>query len=227
MYVFFSDCMMSKICQSKFGAHKLEIVHWNRIKPFEKNQSRAPPHFPIRSSGGPNFIIARVSNLPIASLKGHQIYVPLRHQGPNFLIRSYSSPRFPQCFINGFQFLHSSSKGKGPKYPIALLRASNFLIKMMTSNFPSRYQGVPIHHCVIKGPPLWPLISHHIIKGSHLALHHQGGPFFTHRVIKGTQIFQDTSWDMYWLKSTVFQSYNRDKRVQSLSSVYVGEGSKE
>ena len=23
---------------------------------------------------------------------------------------------------------------------------------MMTSNFPLRYQGVPIHHCIIKGP---------------------------------------------------------------------------
>ena len=45
----------------------------------------------------------------------------------------------------------------------------------MNSNFPSRYQGVPIHHCIIKGAPLWTLLSHHIIKGSHLSLRHYAG----------------------------------------------------
>ena len=41
------------------------------------------------------------------------------------------------------------------------------LIKIMTSNFPSRYQGVPIHHWVIKGPPLWPLISLVLSRGTY------------------------------------------------------------
>ena len=36
----------------------------------------------------------------------------------------------------------------------------------MTSNFPLRYQGVPIYHCVMKGPLWWPVISHLSIKGS-------------------------------------------------------------
>ena len=46
----------------------------------------------------------------------------------------------------------------------------------MTSNFPSRYQGVPIYHCVIKGPPWWPLISHHAIKGFQFIITSSRGP---------------------------------------------------
>ena len=78
-------------------------------------------------------------------------------------------------------------RAKGPKFSIAPLKGPNFLI-MSSKWWPLITSSrVPIHHCVIKGPPLWPLISHHVIKGSNLSLRHQG-PHFPHRVIKGTQI---------------------------------------
>ena len=68
--ILFSACITSKISQIKFRAHKFERVQWNHIKPFEKNRWSRAPNFPIRSSGSNTFIIARVSNLLIASSKG-------------------------------------------------------------------------------------------------------------------------------------------------------------
>ena len=124
--------MTSKNSQLKFGAYKFERVQWSRIKPFEKkNSGLGAPNFPIKIIRGPNFIIARVANLPIAPSKGPQINVPLRHQGaqfPVFLIRSFSSPQFPHCFIRSFQFPHCIKREKGPKCSIAPSRASNFII---------------------------------------------------------------------------------------------------
>ena len=81
----------------------------------------------------------------------------------------------------------------------------------MTSNFPSCYQGVPNHHCVIKGPPLWPQISYHVIKGSHHCVI-KGPPFSPSRHQRDPN-FQNTSWDVY----RYLKSYNRDKSVHSLS----------
>ena len=148
----FSACMTSKIFQLKFVAHKFSLslkecngAVLNRLKRI----SGLGPNFPIRSSGDPNFIIAKVSNLPIASSKGPQINVPLRHQEPNFPFTSsgHLAPQFLHCFIKGFQLPHCIIKGQ---------RALNFPLRHqgptissschqngVTSNFPSRYQGVP------------------------------------------------------------------------------------
>ena len=141
--------------------------------------SRAP-NFPMRSSGGPNFIMARVSNLPILSSKGPKLMFHRIIRGPIF--------RFaPHCFL----------RTKCPKLFIAPSR---------TPNFPSGYQGIPIYHCVIassRGLPMWPIISHHVIKGSCLSFASSRGPHFPHRVIKGTQISKIhhvyNLWDMYRL----------------------------
>ena len=88
----------------------------------------------------------------------------------------------------------------------------------MTSNFPSRYQGVPIHHCVIKGLPLWPLISHNVRDPNF--------PQFPPSRHQRDPNFQNTPWDIYRIKSAIFKSYNRDKRVQSMSRVVCGGGAK-
>ena len=73
---------------------------------------------------------------------------------PNFPIRSSGVPiNFSIARVSNLRI--ASSKGpqmfhcaiKGPPFP-------HHGIKMMTSNFPSRYQEVPIYHCAIKGPPL-------------------------------------------------------------------------
>ena len=74
---------------------------------------------------------------------------------------------------------------------------------IVTSNFPLRYQGVSIYHCVIKGS-------------------HPPPPSRQQR----DPIFQNTPciWDIgYRLKSAVFKiiSAYRDKRVKRLSRVYV------
>ena len=97
--------------------------------------------------------------------------------------------QFPHCFIKGFQFPHCIIKR--PQISIAPSRTPfpHYVIKLITSNFPSRYQEVPIYHCIIKGPPIvtsnFPLhyqgvlIYHCIIKGPHPP---------PHRIIKGTKI---------------------------------------
>ena len=176
-------------------------MQWSRIKSFEKNKWSRAPNVPIRSSGDPNFIIAKVSNLPIASLKCPQINVPLRHQEPNFPFTSsgHLAPQFPHCFIKGFQLPYCIIKGQ---------RALNFPLHHQGSPissschqncnllFPITLSRVPSHHCVIKGPALWPLISHHVIKGSHLSLRHQGSPFPATRHQRDPN-FQNTPWDMY------------------------------
>ena len=95
----------------------------------------------------------------------------MAHQGPNFLFSSSGNLAFfallyCYCFIKDLQFPHCIIKGQ---------RALNFpfphhVIKMMTSNFLSCYQGVPIHHWVIKGPPF----LHCIIKGTQISkIHHE------------------------------------------------------
>ena len=71
----------------------------------------------------------------------------------------------------------------------------------MASNFPSHYQG------------------------SHLSLRHQGAPFPPSRHQRDPN-FQNTPWDVYWLKSVVFKTYNRDKHMQSLSRGACGGGVK-
>ena len=80
------------------------------------------------------------------------IHITIRGQFPVLLIRSFSLPcSFPVAFL----------RAKGPKFSIAP-SSTQFLhhvITMMTSNFPSGYQRMPIYHCVIKGPPAWPLIQ--------------------------------------------------------------------
>ena len=112
------------------------------------------------------------------------IFVDNHHQGVHFLV-----PQFPHCFITGFQLPHCIIKGKrAPNFPSVPLKSfshtnttpfPHHVIKMVTCNFPSfmffidRYQGSQfIINCVIKGLALWPLISHHVIKGSHLSLRH-------------------------------------------------------
>ena len=69
-----------------------------------------------------------------------------------FPIRSFSRPQFPMLYQEFpiFPLHHQRAQIfhfviEGPKFP-------HHVIKMMTSNFSSRYQGVSIYHCVIKGP---------------------------------------------------------------------------
>ena len=78
---------------------------------------------------------------------------------------------------------------------------------MMTSNFPSRYQGDQfiIYH---QGVPISP-------SPSFPPSRHQSDPNS-----------QNTPWDVYWLKVPYLKSYNRDKRVQSLSWGVCGGGVK-
>ena len=153
---FFSACMSSKISQLKFGAHKFERVQWNRIKSFENNSWSK---ISIRSSRAQTSPLLGSLICPLLHQRAPN--VPLRHQGLIFPVSPsghLASPtQFPHCFIKCFQFPHCVMKGpkifhcaiKGPQFP-------HHVIKMMTSNFPSRYQEVPIYHCVIKGPPLKP-----------------------------------------------------------------------
>ena len=92
----------------------------------------------------------------------------MRYQGPKFpfsLSGHLAAPSFPIALLS--QFSHCIIKG--PQIFHCVIKGSQFphhVIKMMISNFPSHYQGVSIYHYVIKGPPLWPLISHHAIKES-------------------------------------------------------------
>ena len=118
---------------------------------------------------------------PISTLLGSLI-CPLRHQraqmfhcsikGPisRFSPSGHLAPLLPHCFIKAFQFPHCVIKGpqifhcaiKGPQFP-------RHVIKIMTPNFPSCYQGVPIYHCIIKGSPF----HHCVIKGTQISkIHH-------------------------------------------------------
>ena len=130
----FSACMTSKMSLLKFGARKFERVQWSH-KPFEKNWWSRTSNFPIKSPGSPNFIIARVSNLPPLKLMFHCV---IRGPFPVFL-RSFSSPQFPHYFIEGFQFAHCDIKGQrtlkcfhcainGPQFP-------HHAMEIMTFNF--------------------------------------------------------------------------------------------
>ena len=76
----------------------------------------------------------------------------------------------------------------------------------MTSNFPSRYQGVPIHHWVIKGPhfPLWPLIPIMLSRVPFIIASSRGPPFPPSRHQRDPN-FQNIPWDVYWLKSAIFK----------------------
>ena len=152
------------------------------------------PNFPFSPSGhlppvSPNVALLRVSNFPIASSKGPKFSIaPSR--APNFLIMlSKWWPLISHHIIKGSQFIIGSSLGS-----------------IVTSNFPSHYQGVPIYYYIIKGP------------------------HFPNCVIKGTQISKihpsrTSIWDMYWSKSDVFKIIIEiDIHVQSLSRVYVGRG---
>ena len=140
---------------------------------------------------------------PLRHQRAPQINVPLRHQGPNF---PFSSPghlaphRFLVALLRVCNFPIASSRGKGP----------------WIFHWPSR-----VHSFLIMLSKWWPLVSYHVIMWSHLSLSHQGPPF-PHCVIKGTQISKIhdemcTDWKVPCLKS-----YNRDKRVQSLSKGVCG-----
>ena len=149
-------------------------MQWSRIKPFEKNRWSRAPNFPIRSSGGPNFIIARVCNLPIASSRA-QINVPLRNQGPNFPFSSSGHLAPSPSFQYRIPLRHQMAKG--PIFSTAPSRAPNFHQEtpIVTSSFPSRYQGVPFIIASSKG-----LIYHNFASSR--------APISPHRVINGTQI---------------------------------------
>ena len=188
----------------------------NRLK---RISGLGPPISPSGHQGAP--ISSSLGSLicPLRHQRAPQINVPLASSGaqfPVFLIRSFSCPQFPHCFIKGLQCPHCVIKGQ---------RAINFpsrhqgppISSSCHQNddlyFPSRYQGVPIHHCVIKGP----------IVTSNFPSRYQGvpfiiassrGPHFHYRVIKGTQIsktYHEMCTDGPYLK------LYRDKRVQSLS----------
>ena len=85
----------------------------------------------------------------------------------------------------------------------------------MTSNFLPRYQGVSIHHCVIKGLPSWPLMFHHVIKGPiyHCVIK---GPHFPPSCHQRDQNFQNMRCVLI-KKVPYLKSCNRDKHVESLS----------
>ena len=120
--IFFSTCMSSKISQLKSGALKFKRVQWSRIKPFENKSWSRAPNVPIKSSGGPNFPIARVFNLPNASPKGPQMFhcafkgtiSRFPHQVFNLSLPHSVSPLL--YHFKGFQFPIASSKG--PKFSI-------------------------------------------------------------------------------------------------------------
>ena len=107
-------------------------------------------------------------------------------------------------------------------FAIALLRVSNYPL--------ASSKGPKICHCATKGPIF---ASCHLNDDLLFPIRLSRGPHFPNRVIKGTQMSKIhhvyNFWDKYWLKSTVFEiiSAYRDKRVKSLSRVYVGDGSKE
>ena len=187
----FSACMTSKISQLTFGAHKFEECNGivlNRLKIIP--WSRAPIS-PARHQGTPIFPFLWILICPLHHQRAQMFHCAI--QGPIFRfspIRSFTPllPQFPHSCIKGFQFPHYVIKG--PQIFHCTIKGSQFphhVIEMMTSNFPSHYQEVPIYHCVIKGPTVtsnFPLcyqgvpIYHCVIKGLH----------FPHRVIRGTQI---------------------------------------
>ena len=120
----FSAYMKSKISQLKFGAHKFGRVQWSRIKPLEKNSWSRAPNSPSGHQEGPNFPIARVSNLPITSSKPPSMF-RCAIRGPIFCFpHQVIYPQFTHCFIKGFQFHHCIIKGpqifhctiKGPQF---------------------------------------------------------------------------------------------------------------
>ena len=117
---------------------------------------------------------------------------------PNQVI--YPSP-VSLCFIKGFQFPHCIIKG--PQIFQYAIKDPNFLI--MSSKW-------------------WPVISHHVIKGSQFIIASSRDPHFPHRVIKGTWIFkihQVYLWDMYKIVSTYIIEINVCK---VWTGVYVEEG---
>ena len=116
-----------------------------------------------------------------------------------------SSPQFPHCLIKGFQFPHCVIKGqraaifhcaiKGPHFP-------HHFIKMITSNFQSRYQRVPIHHCVIKGLPL--IVTYNFpsrYQGVPFIIASSGGfrgPLFPPSCHQRDPNSSNTPWDTKW-----------------------------
>ena len=110
-------------------------------------------------------------------------------KGPNFPfspIRSFRAPQFPHRFIKGPQFPHCVIKGpqilhcviKGPQFP-------HHVIITMTSNFPSRHQGVPIYHLLHQGAPMSPS-------------RHQSDPNFP--ILSGPHNW--TMW-VHWIRPTI------------------------
>ena len=68
------------------------------------------------------------------------------HSFPIVLLRVCN---FPIASSNGQRALDFLLRHQGPQFP-------HHVIKMMTSLFPTTSSRVPIHHCVIQGPPFSP-----------------------------------------------------------------------
>ena len=145
----FSACMTSRISQFKFGVHKLKECNGAVLNRSKGINGLGPQISSSGHQGAPISSSLRSLFCPLRHQRPPQIHVPLFHQGLKFLFSTTGHlappPQFPHCFIKGFQFPHCAIKGT--QFP-------HHVIKMITSNFPSRYQGVTILHCVIKGPPL-------------------------------------------------------------------------
>ena len=161
------------------GSISLKECNGAILNSLKRISDLGPPISPSGHQGAP--ILSSLGSLiSHCFIKGPQINVPLRHQGPNFPFSSsghLAPPSFPIALLRVSNFPIASSKGKGPYIFHCVIKGPQFphhVIKLMTSNFPSHYQGVPIHHCVIKGPHwyLWfPItlskgpIYHYVING--------------------------------------------------------------
>ena len=124
-----------------------ERVKWSLLNCSKIISGLGPPISPSGHQEVP--ISSSLGSLicPLRHQRAPQINVPLRHQWPNFPFSSsgHLAPHsFPLALLWVSNFPIASSKGKGhlifhcaikrPQFP-------NHVIKMMTSNFSSRYQG--------------------------------------------------------------------------------------
>ena len=90
----------------------------------------------------------------------------------------------------------------------------------MTSNFPSRYQEVPIYHCVNKGPYCDLQFPITLSGGLNSSLRHHGAPIGSS---KGPKFPKYTVRYVLIKKCRILKSY-RGKRVQSLRRGVYGGG---
>ena len=126
------------------------------IKPFENNSWSRAPISPSDHQGPPISPLLESLICPLRHQRAQ--LVPCAIKGPisRFPIRSFSLPphsNFPIASFMVSNFPIGSSKG--PKFSIEPLRALNFLVIKMTSNFPSAIT---------------------LSRGPNLSLGHQGAP---------------------------------------------------